>query len=193
MPRSCSAAALVLFYGSANAIFLTRFDVETLPWVYIVNAIVVIVVGLGYGAWSSSRAGGPGPHRDGRRRWPSACWVCGSGPRVSDDDVVAFVLATWFRMLFIFAVLGLWEVASAVFDIRQAKRLFAAVALGMMLAFVVGGAATPMLSSWLGTVNLVGLAAVGFALYTVAFRRLLRRYQVGTIGTSRDRPRRRPA
>ena len=98
---------------------------------------------------------------------------------VSDGRAVAFVMAVWFRLLFIFAVLGLWEIASAVFDIRQAKRLFAAVALGMMLAFVVGGIATPLLTAMLGTVNLVGVAAVCFTLYTLAFRRLLRRYEVG--------------
>jgi Cyclic nucleotide-binding domain len=98
---------------------------------------------------------------------------------LSDDRAVAFVLAMWFRLLFIFAVLGLWEIASAVFDIRQAKRLFAAVALGMMLAFVVGGIATPVLGSLIGTVNLIGVAAICFALYTVDFQRLLRRHEIG--------------
>jgi hypothetical protein len=170
--------ALVLFYSSSNAIFLTRYDATVLPWVYIVNAAAVITLGLAYGAWSA--------------RVPVAralvvlavamtvgvagLWVWAT---LSDDRIVAFVLATAFRLLFIFAVLGLWEIASAIFDIRQAKRLFAAVALGMMVAFVVGGVATPLLGSVLGTVNLVGLAAVCFALYTVDFRRLLRRHQVG--------------
>jgi len=170
--------ALVLFYGSSNAIFLTRYDATVLPWVYIVNAAAVIALGLAYGAWSARvpvarallvlavamTAGVAG------------LWLWAT---VSDDRVVAFVLATGFRLLFIFAVLGLWEIASTIFDIRQAKRLFAAVALGMMLAFVTGGVATPLLSSLLGTVNLVALAAVCFALYTLDFRRLLRHHQVG--------------
>ena len=107
---------------------------------------------------------------------------------MSDGDAVAFALAVWFRLLFIFAVLGLWEIASAIFDIRQAKRLFAAVALGMMLAFVVGGMATPLLGRSLGTVNLVGVAAVCFALYTVDFRRLLRRHEIGGPARRRRPP-----
>jgi hypothetical protein len=102
--------ALVLFYGSSNAIFLTRYDATVLPWVYIVNAAAVIVVGLAYGAWSA--------------RVPVAralvvlavAMTVGVGglwlwATLSDDRVVAFVLATGFRLLFIFAVLGLWEIA----------------------------------------------------------------------------------
>lgn len=170
--------ALVLFYGSANAIFLTRYDVTVLPWVYIVNAVVVIAVGLAYGAWSARVPVGRALVTLSTAMTASVAllWLWAT---LSDDGVVAFVVAVWFRLLFIFAVLGLWEIASAIFDIRQAKRLFAAVALGMMLAFVVGGVATPVLSPLLGTVNLVGVAAVAFALYTVDFRRLLRRFQVG--------------
>ncbi len=170
--------ALVLFYGAGNAVFLTRYDITVLPWVYIVNVGVVIVVGLAYGAWSSrvpvDRA------LVGLAAAMSvsvfALWVWAV---VSDGRAVAFAMAVWFRLLFIFAVLGLWEIASVVFDIRQAKRLFAAVALGMMIVFVVGGIATPPLTAALGTVNLVGVAALCFTLYTIAFRRLLRRYDVG--------------
>lgn len=170
--------ALVLFYSSSNAIFLTRYDATALPWVYIVNAAAVIVIGLTYGAWSARV-----PVARALVVLAVAMTVGVAGlwmwATLSDDRIVAFVLATAFRLLFIFAVLGLWEIASAIFDIRQAKRLFAAVALGMMVAFVVGGMATPLLSSLLGTINLVGLAAVCFALYTVDFRRLLRRHQIG--------------
>ena len=170
--------ALVLFYGAGNAVFLTRFEITALPWVYIVNAVVVIVVGLTYGAWSRrvpvdrallGLATGMSVSVFGLWVWATA----------SEGDAVAFAMAVWFRLLFIFAVLGLWEIASVVFDIRQAKRLFAAVALGMMLAFVVGGIATPLLTAMIGTVNLVGIVAVCFTLYTLAFRRLLRRYEIG--------------
>jgi hypothetical protein len=170
--------ALVLFYGSANAIFLTRYDITVLPWVYIVNAVVVIAVGLGYGAWSA-RVSVATALAGLAVMMTVSVTLLWAWATLSDDGAVAFVMATWFRLLFIFAVLGLWEIASAVFDIRQAKRLFAAVALGMMLAFVVGGVATPVLSSMIGTVNLVGVAAACFALYTVDFRRLLRRHRIG--------------
>ncbi len=170
---------LVLFYGSANAIFLTRYDISVLPWVYIANALAVIVVGLGYGAWSARV-----PVARALVALALAMSVSVAGlwlwARLSDDRIVAFFMAMWFRLLFIFAVLGLWEIASAVFDIRQAKRLFPAVALGMMVAFVVGGVATPLVSPLLGAVNLVGVAAAFLALYTVVFQRLLRRFNIGS-------------
>ncbi len=173
--------ALVLFYGSANAIFLTRYEVTDLPWVYIANAVTVIGVGLAYGAWSARVPVSAALVGLAAAMTVSvtALWIWA---RLSDDRAVAFVLAMWFRLLFIFAVLGLWEIASAVFDIRQAKRLFAAVALGMMLAFVAGGVGTPLLASAIGTVGLLAVAAVCFALYTFDFRRLLHRHGVGSSG-----------
>ncbi len=169
---------LVFFYGSANAIFLTRYDITVLPWVYIANALAVIVVGLGYGAWSARvpvaralvvLAGAMSVSVGGLWLWAT----------LSDARVVAFLMAMWFRLLFIFAVLGLWEIASAVFDIRQAKRLFPAVALGMMVAFVIGGALTPIVSPFLGPVQLVGISALFFGAYTVMFQRLLSRFNIG--------------
>jgi len=169
---------LVLFYGSANAIFLTRYGIKELPWVYIANAFAVIGVGLAYGAWSTRV-----PVAQALVSLVAAMTVSVAGlwlwATISDARLVVFLMAMWFRLLFFFAVLGMWEIASAVFDIRQAKRLFPAVALGMMVGFVAGGAITPILSPLLGAVNLVGLAAVFLALYTLDFRRLLRVYNVG--------------
>jgi len=171
-------AGLVVFYSSANAIFLTRYDIGALPWVYIVNAAVVILVGLGYGAWSKRLSPARALVRlsAGMSVSVAGLWLWAT---LSDDRIVAFVMATWFRLLFIYAVIGLWEVASAVFDIRQAKRLFAAVALGMMVAFVIGGLLSPLLGSLIGTTNMVGLSAVFLAVYTIRFSRLLARHDVG--------------
>lgn len=163
---------LVLFYSSANAIFLTRYDITVLPVVYIVNAAAVILVGVIYGTLSKRTAPATALVRLTIALSTSVAglWLWAT---LSDDRVVSFVLATWFRLLFIYAVLGLWEIASAVFDIRQAKRLFAAVALGMMMAFVIGGALAPAIGSAVGTTNMVGLASVFLALYSFRFSALL--------------------
>ena len=46
--------ALVFFYTASNSIFLTEFDADTLPYVYIVNAVFVILFGMLYN-WLEKR------------------------------------------------------------------------------------------------------------------------------------------
>ena len=162
--------ALVNFFSASNALFLDEIGAEELAWVYIANAPLVIVAGLGYAAWT--------------RRASTATVLNGSivflvlsvtvlwiWTATTSGPAAPFMLAVWFRFLFIFGFLGLWEVASAVFDVRQAKRLFPAVALGAMLAFMLGGAAVPVLASLIGTTHLLAVSAICFAGYAVAFRR----------------------
>jgi len=169
--------SLVFFYGGANALFLTRFDSDSLAWVYLANGLVTILIGIFYGA-----AG---------RRWGATRLLIGSGiimaasilgmwgwSVVADGDAVAFALATWFRVLFIFAVLGLWELASAMFDVRQSKRVLPAIALGVMLAFMVGGGATGLVAAAVGTPGLVLVAAAFMAAHTASLVVLLRKPDV---------------
>ncbi len=164
--------ALVFFFSGSNALFLERVGADTLPWVYIVNAPVVIAAGFGYALWSrlsSTTAVLKG-----------SSWVLAASVallwlwNLSTDGLAApFALAVWFRFLFIFGFLGLWEIASAVFDVRQSKRLFPAVALGAMVAFMVGGALVGLLTALIGTVHLIAVSAGFFVLYSLAFARAM--------------------
>lgn len=175
--------ALVAFYGSSNALFLTNYDIGVLPWVYIVNAAMVIVVGLLYSVAS--------------RRMALERVLVGSTVLIatsvlglwlwatlSSGDVVSFFMAAWFRLLFIFAFLGLWEIASTIFDVRQAKRLFPAVALGAMVAFVVGGALTGVATAAIGATQMVLVSGLFFAVYAVGFARVLRVEMAATVPDS---------
>lgn len=164
--------ALVFFFTGSNALFLDVVGARTLPWVYIANAPLVICAGFGYAAWS--------------RRSSTRTVLVGSimilavsvatlwlWLLLTDGPAAPFVAAVWLRFLFIFGLLGLWEIASAVFDTRQAKRLFPAVALGVMLALMSGGAIVGVLTSVIGSTHLILLSAVCFGLYAVAFGRAI--------------------
>ena len=77
-----------------------------------------------------------------------------------------FALPIWFQALINLGQLAFWTLAGRVFDLRQAKRLFGLAGSGYWLAFSVGGFLMPALIAWLGTPNLLLLAAasVGAAL-----------------------------
>ncbi|MDA8296864.1 MAG: cyclic nucleotide-binding domain-containing protein [Actinomycetota bacterium] len=164
--------SLVLYYSASNAIFLTHYGIAKLPYVYIVNGVLVVIFGVGISLL-------------GRRvmfRTQTLAvnfllsatilllWV---GMRFNGSDVVIFAAAAWFRLLFIYTTVGLWEVAARLFDIRQGKRLFALVGLGVMLAAVVGGVLTPLIVAAVGTTNLLLLAAMFLAFYAFSLSRAL--------------------
>lgn len=165
--------ALVFFFSASNALFLTDFGADDLPWVYIANAPLVIAAGLGYSAWSrrSSVATVLNTATIGISASVIALWIWSV---VSSGSAAAFAIATWYRFLFVFSVLGLWEAASAQFDVRQAKRLFPVVAVGMMAAFMVGGALVSPLTALMGTRHLIAVSALFFVLYAAAFARAVR-------------------
>jgi len=80
---------------------------------------------------------------------------------------------TWFRLLYIYTRLGLLEVASLSFDVRQAKRIFTLVALGLMVAFILGGLLTPAITDFVDTNDLILISAISLIAYTVILSRTL--------------------
>ncbi|HXW80046.1 MAG TPA: hypothetical protein VEJ84_11145, partial [Acidimicrobiales bacterium] len=165
--------SLVLYYSASNAIFLTRDGIAKLPYVYIVNGFLVIAFGIGLAFL--------GRHVTFRAQTlvvniflTATILLLWAGIRASVGQAVIFAAAAWFRLLFIYTTLGLWELAARLFDIRQGKRLFALVGLGVMLAAVVGGVLTPLMAGTLGTANLLLLAAAFLGLYSLSLSGILR-------------------
>ncbi len=165
--------SLVFYYSAANAIFLTRSGIQKLPYVYIVNGFLVIVFGVGLTLL-------------GRRVTfrtqalilnavlAATIVVLWAGVRATGSHAVIFVMMAWFRLLFIYTTLSLWELVSRLFDIRQGKRLLPLVGLGVMLASVVGGVLIPVIVAAVGTVNLLLLSAVFLGLFALSLSRILR-------------------
>jgi Cyclic nucleotide-binding domain len=165
--------SLVFYYSASNAIFLTSYGVQKLPYVYIVNGFLVIAFGVGLAFL--------GRHVTFRTQTLTVNFVLAAtilllwaGVRTSASHVFIFVMMAWFRLLFIYTTLGLWELASRLFDIRQAKRLFSLVGLGVMLAAVAGGVLTPAIVAAVGTVNVLLLSALFLGLYALSLSRILR-------------------
>jgi hypothetical protein len=165
--------SLVLYYSASNAIFLTRYGIDKLPYVYIVNGFLVIAFGVGLAFL--------GRHVTFRTQTlivsfflAATILLLWAGIRAAGSHAVIFVAAAWFRLLFIYTTLGLWELAARLFDIRQAKRLLPLIGLGVMLAAIIGGLLTPVIVALIGTVNLLLLSAAFLGLYALSLSGILR-------------------
>lgn len=165
-------SSLVFFYTASNAIFLTTFDISALPYIYIANAVLAVLFGILYSTVEK---------RTSFNQlltiiniimtlvtlllWGALDWGNGS--------VIIFLSMTWFRLLYIYTRLGLLEVAALSFDVRQAKRIFTLVALGLMIAFILGGLLTPAITNFVDTNDLILISALSLIAYTVILSRTL--------------------
>ena len=178
--------SLVLYYSASNAIFLTRSGIQKLPYVYIVNGFLVIAFGAGL-ALLGRRVTFRTQALTLNFVLAATTLLLWAGIAATGNHAVIFVMMAWFRLLFIYTTLSLWELVSRLFDLRQGKRLLPLVGLGVMLASVVGGLLIPAIVAAIGTVNLLLLSAACLGLYAVSLARILRDVNDTRQETKRNR------
>jgi cyclic nucleotide-binding protein len=178
--------SLVLYYSAANAIFLTRSGIQKLPYVYIVNGFLVIAFGIGL-AFLGRRVTFRTQALTLNFVLAATILLLWAGIKTTGNHIFIFLMMAWFRLLFIYTTLSLWELVSRLFDIRQGKRLLPLVGLGVMLASVVGGLLIPAIVAATGTVNLLLLSAAFLGLYALSLSRVLRAVNETRQETKRNR------
>lgn len=159
---------LALLVVTAIALFLSFYGASTLPYVYIVVAVLGSAVFYGFGELL--------------RRWTLA--------RVSiitEVVIVAFLLIAWLGLAYAgaswlafasmvafsliiqvgFVILG--GQAGRLLDVRQIKRYFPRVIGGFAVGFTIGGALVGPLQRWLGKPENLLLVAAGAALAMLGF------------------------
>src|SRR5262249_51591857 len=154
--------ATVSFETAASALFLARFPSSTLPWVYIAAAAVNTATGAAFAAV--------------QRRVAFTRLMSGTvatlllsivlfrlGLIGGETAGLVFALLVWYRVLSILTDLEYWAVATRLFDVRQAKRLFGLVCTGEVVARIVGSFAVPFFVAPFGVPNLLWVSAAGMA------------------------------
>ncbi|MGE5378564.1 MAG: Npt1/Npt2 family nucleotide transporter, partial [Bacteroidota bacterium] len=162
---ACIQAGQGMGENSASALFLLRFGVDFLPYMYIFLGVLTFITTLAY-------AGALGRFDKGRFfTWMIAGCI---------GLLLLERLAIFWPRPFLYPVLWLsisgmgmilgtfvWNVAGEVCDARQAKRLFPLFTSAGILGSVVGNAVTGRIAKMFGTDNLLILYALllGIALY----------------------------
>ena len=158
-------AVLLIAKPVGNALFLNRFGAESLPYAYILTAVVAAVISSAYAAamkyFSVLRVN---------------LWSLGICilllltfvlmiPYRYTQDVVAVGLYLWVALFGVLAASQFWTIASLVFDLRQAKRLFGPIGAGAIAGGIAGGYAASILAQRIGIRPLLIIA--GAALLVV--------------------------
>ena len=92
---------------------------------------------------------------------------------------VVFALPAWFQVLVSLGNMAFWALTSSLFDVRQGKRLFGLVGAGNWIATVVGGFVIAPLVGWVGTANLLLLAAASVVAALIILRMIIGAYLSG--------------
>ena len=169
-----------LISTAANAIYLSRLDASSLPYLYIGIAIIVTVEGLAVSALQR------------RLAFPTflitviviniaALCVAWFLIAVVQASWLGLGLAIWNAVVGVLTGLVFWGLAGRLFDIRQAKRLFGLVGSGDAVAGIIAGASVAWLVSVIGTPNLLLAAASGLAVF-LALLIVVLRTQASRIG-----------
>ena len=153
----------VFFETAASATFLARFPSSYLPWVYIAAAGVNTVTGTVYST-AQRRV-------SFSRLMKGTLWFLLAivlsvrvGLAVSGLAWVAFAGLVSYRIVSSLTDLEYWAVASRIYDVRQAKRLFGLVGTGEVVARTAGAFSIPLLVKVGGVGNLMVLSAGGLLL-----------------------------
>jgi HEAT repeat protein len=162
---ACIQAGQGMGDNAASALFLLRFGVDFLPYMYIAAGALTFVITMAYSA-------GLGRFEMGR----FFLWILSAFAILLIVERAALTLslpflypALWLTITGMGGILGtfVWNLAGEVCDARQAKRLFPLFTSAGILGSVLGNAVTGSIAQLLGTENLFFLYALllGVAFY----------------------------
>jgi ATP/ADP translocase len=168
----CVLFAYYIVKPVSRAMFLTKFDIDKLPGLYILIAIFG-----GFLAYLYSKLATKTSLRTAVL-WATVFWVASLivmwwliGMRLG---WMIYVLNIWVSLFSIISVSQGWLVASNLFDNREAKRLYPLLGMGMVVGAAFGGEFTNRTAVLVGTDNLLLACAVMVALGYVCFRLAIR-------------------
>jgi ATP:ADP antiporter, AAA family len=140
-----------------SGLFLSMFGAQAMPFVFIGTALVVPFTGLGYLRLQ---------RRVSLMRLIAITILGLAAALLVLRGILAYSISPWaifpamigYTILYVLITLAFWGVSGAIFDLRQAKRLFGLLGSGSEVADIVGGLLTIALAPLIGSLNLLWLA-----------------------------------
>ncbi len=157
--------ALVFLETSSYALFLNKFDVERLPWVYIISAGVTAFLGFFYSKLEE--------HLSFSRLLVVTLSVLLGSVLVfyislmfSESRLMIMSLIIWYNVVLALMGLEFWGLANRLLNVRQGKRLFGLIGTGEIIAEIIAGLSVSLLVRLLGhngTTHLLLFSTFGMA------------------------------
>tara|TARA_R110002167_G_scaffold158538_4_gene353790 strand:- start:1437 stop:4253 length:2817 start_codon:yes stop_codon:yes gene_type:complete len=155
---------LLIVKPTVNALFLSGLGVESLPFAFLIVALVAVFSSFFY--------------YKALDKYPlnkiieatlisSIVLLTGLGIILNFNIINIWLLYFFYVWVAIYAVLSasqFWVLANIVFNVREAKRIFGFIGSGAILGGIFGGYLTSLLVPWIGIENLMFIAALFLAI-----------------------------
>lgn len=164
-------AAHVTTETARDALFLTRLPVEQLPWVYLMIAVAAAFV-----ARPRDRARRVGRHMLGSWLFASALVTVGFWFLATPDRPwTLYALYVWSGVFGTITLTWFWLLASELFTLTEAKRLYGVIGAGAVTGAVAGAALASALANVLPARSLLLASAALLAVTAIVPSLILRR------------------
>ncbi|MDQ3550044.1 MAG: MFS transporter [Bacteroidota bacterium] len=158
-------AAIAIFFTTAISIFLERKPTSELPVVFIISAILLWIFGFIY-----SKLENKVPFRSVILTVLifnlSVIVLFRLLMQHQSESWFLFLFLSFFNVLYLLNNLEFWGLTALLFDVRQSKRLFGIVSAGDVPAKMLGYLTALIMIPYIGTANLLWVAAI---LMSIAF------------------------
>lgn len=152
--------SLVFFETASYALFLTKFNVENLPYVYIVSAGIITVVGFIYSKFQEHLSFSKLLIFTLAFFFLSICTFYIFLELVVSEWTAAAVVV-WYNVMVALVGLEFWGLAGHLLDVRQGKRLYGLIGVGQIIAEIISGFSVSLLSGIIGASGLLLISAGG--------------------------------
>ncbi len=165
--------AVVFYETTAFSLFLTHYNVEQMPYVYMGAAILIMLFGTLY-ARLEERI-----NFDHLLLLTISLLIVGITllllyKQLDSGTMPALVIALCSDMIAMLTGLVFWSLSGRLLNIRQAKRLFSLVSTGEVVAGIIGGLLVPILIPLFGTSKLLLVVVFSFAFCLALLNHIVR-------------------
>jgi ATP/ADP translocase len=152
-------AGIAFFFTAGFALFLAKFQITELPYVFIIASVMLWIAGFIYSKIE---------HLFEISKLAIIITVFMIVSMLFFRVAFAFVqsdwffycMLAWFNVLYLLNNLEFWGVASLSFDVRQSKRLFGVISAGDIPAKFIGYSLALLIVSFIGTINLIWIGII---------------------------------
>ncbi len=156
-------AGIAFFFTAAFALFLARFPITELPYVFIYSSLLLWIAGFIYSKIEHAVTTSTLAIIITVFMAISMLMFRLAFAFIKNDWFLYWMLA-WFNVLYLLNSLEFWGIASLLFDARQSKRLFGVISAGDIPAKFIGYTLALFTVEYIGTINLVWAGVICMAL-----------------------------
>jgi AAA family ATP:ADP antiporter len=158
--------AYAYFYSTSTTLILTKFDISILPYAYMTQGAVSYMVWLTYKRMEKYVVFSRLFTISGVFLLISVIGLS-SGYLITESRWYAFALFVWYNIFLLLNGISFWGIATKIFDLRQAKRLFGLIGSGEILARVISFLSIPLLLTFMKPDRILYLSMGGIVVCLV--------------------------